>query len=96
MCRYFSFVTGRYISIWQPLAFLIILSIFITVAEQPHTVMDACSLAYRLPLANIRYKLTQMEMCKPQNRIINLLNEGQNTIFTLSLDPTEKSRLVLS
>jgi len=45
-------------------------------------------------LANTRYKLAEIEMCKPQSKNINLLNEGQNTIFTLSLHPTEKSRLV--
>lgn len=47
-------------------------------------------------LANRRNKLTEMETCKPQKKNINPLNEGQNRIFTLILDPTEKSRLILS
>lgn len=75
-------------------AFLTILSVFITVAEQLCTPWQTFASLLAHYLANTRQRLTELEMCKPQNKNSELLNEGQNRTFTFSLDPAEKKRLM--
>lgn len=41
-------------------------------------------------LANTEQKLTELEVCEPQNKNIERLHEGHNRTFTVSVDPAEK------
>lgn len=71
-------------------AFLTILSIFVTVAKQLRTQRQTLASLLADYLANTEQKLTELEVCEPQNKNIEHLHEGHNRTFTVSVDPAEK------